>query len=43
MDLKLCMEELEGSKTFQNVMATLLAIGNYLNGVEVRFQASMKF
>ena len=35
MDLKLAMEELEKSKTFANVMATLLAVGNLLNGAEV--------
>jgi len=37
MDLKLAMEELEQSRTFQHVMGTLLAIGNVLNGAEVEF------
>lgn len=36
MDLKLCMEELEKSATFANVMATLLAVGNVLNGAEIK-------
>uniref|UniRef100_A0A183IWC0 FHOD3 protein n=1 Tax=Soboliphyme baturini TaxID=241478 RepID=A0A183IWC0_9BILA len=36
MDLKLAMEELDNSKTFKYVMATLLAVGNYLNGAEVK-------
>lgn len=35
MDLKLAMEELDQSRTFQYVMATLLAVGNVLNGAEV--------
>ncbi|KRY33424.1 FH1/FH2 domain-containing protein 3, partial [Trichinella spiralis] len=36
MDLKLAMEELDKSRTFKQVMATLLAVGNFLNGAEVR-------
>lgn len=36
MDLKLAMEELENSATFSNVMATLLAVGNYLNGQDCK-------
>uniref|UniRef100_A0A915I9K0 FH2 domain-containing protein n=1 Tax=Romanomermis culicivorax TaxID=13658 RepID=A0A915I9K0_ROMCU len=36
MNLKLAMEELEQSRTFQNVMGTLLAVGNILNGAEVK-------
>ncbi len=35
MDLKLSMEEIEKSSTFSNVMATVLAVGNHLNGAEV--------
>ncbi len=35
MDLKLAIDELEKSATFQYVMATLLAVGNFLNGAEV--------
>ncbi|KFD71014.1 hypothetical protein M514_02589, partial [Trichuris suis] len=36
MDLKLAMEELDKSRTFQQVMATLLSVGNFLNGAEIR-------
>lgn len=36
MDLKLAIEELEKNRTFQWVMATMLAVGNALNGVKVR-------
>lgn len=36
MDLKLALEELEQSSTFQYVLTTLLAVGNALNGAEVR-------
>ena len=32
MDVKLATEELETCPTFQYVMATLLAVGNFLNG-----------
>lgn len=39
MDLKLAMEELDQSRTFQYVMGTLLAVGNVLNGAEVRWFA----
>ena len=36
MDLKLAMEEIEKSETFKLVLATLLAMGNFLNGNEVK-------
>lgn len=36
MDLKLAMSELETSKTFADVMATLLAMGNTLNNAEAK-------
>lgn len=42
MDLKCAMGELERSRTFQNVLATLLAVGNFLNGAEVYFSGSIK-
>ncbi|XP_069796877.1 FH1/FH2 domain-containing protein 3 [Narcine bancroftii] len=35
-DLKLGMEQLAGNKTFHCVLATLLAIGNFLNGVNAK-------
>jgi len=36
MDLKMAMEEISKSKTFKKVLATLLSVGNFLNGVEVK-------
>uniref|UniRef100_A0A914WS14 Uncharacterized protein n=1 Tax=Plectus sambesii TaxID=2011161 RepID=A0A914WS14_9BILA len=36
MDLKLSMEEIENSSTFANVMATVLAVGNHLNGADIK-------
>jgi len=37
MDLKTAIGELERNATFQKVMATLLAVGNALNGAKVKF------
>lgn len=36
MDLKQAIMEVETNKTFRVVLATLLSIGNFLNGVEVK-------
>lgn len=36
MDLKLAMEEIEKSETLKIVLGTLLAMGNFLNGNEVK-------
>ncbi|XP_023211193.1 FH1/FH2 domain-containing protein 3-like [Centruroides sculpturatus] len=36
MDLKQGVEEIEKSQTFRSILATLLSIGNFLNGVEAR-------
>ena len=36
MDLKLAMEEIEKSETLKLVLGTLLAMGNFLNGLEVK-------
>lgn len=36
MDLKLAMEEIEKSETLKLVLGTLLAMGNFLNGNEVK-------
>ncbi|KAL1428950.1 hypothetical protein MTO96_016696 [Rhipicephalus appendiculatus] len=36
MDLKQAMEEIETNKTFRVILATLLSIGNFLNGAEVK-------
>lgn len=36
MDLKIAMTEIEKSETFKIVLATLLAMGNFLNGVECK-------
>lgn len=36
MDLKLAMEEIEKSDTLKLVLGTLLAMGNFLNGLEVK-------
>ncbi|XP_077567937.1 FH1/FH2 domain-containing protein 3-like isoform X3 [Stigmatopora nigra] len=33
-DLKLGMEQLAGNRTFKKILATLLAVGNFLNGSE---------
>lgn len=35
MDLKQGMEILETNRTFRAILATLLAVGNFLNGVDV--------
>lgn len=35
MDLKQAIEEIETNKTFRVILATLLSIGNFLNGAEV--------
>lgn len=35
-DLKLGMEQLAKNKTFKRILATLLAIGNFLNSTSVR-------
>ncbi|XP_059807482.1 FH1/FH2 domain-containing protein 3-like isoform X2 [Hypanus sabinus] len=35
-DLKLGMEQLAGNRTFHCILATLLAIGNFLNGVNAK-------
>ncbi|XP_077568055.1 FH1/FH2 domain-containing protein 3-like isoform X2 [Stigmatopora nigra] len=34
LDLKLGMEQLAGNRTFKKILATLLAVGNFLNGSE---------
>lgn len=34
-DLKQGLEELKKNKTFKYILATLLKVGNYLNGIEV--------
>lgn len=36
MDVKLAIEDVRKSKTLRQVLGTLLAIGNFLNGKEVR-------
>ena len=36
MDVKMAIEEVRGSQTLRQVLGTLLAIGNFLNGREVR-------
>ncbi|XP_064468311.1 mucin-12-like isoform X2 [Ornithodoros turicata] len=36
MDLKQAIVEIEGNRTFRIVLATLLSIGNFLNGAEVK-------
>nr|XP_054918655.1 FH1/FH2 domain-containing protein 3-like isoform X2 [Dermacentor andersoni] len=36
MDLKQAIEEIETNKTFRVILATLLSIGNFLNGAEVK-------
>lgn len=36
LDLKNGMEKLKKSATFKSVLATLLAVGNFLNGVEAK-------
>lgn len=36
MDLKQGIDEIEKSQTFRSILATLLSIGNFLNGVEVK-------
>lgn len=40
-DLKLGMEQLASNQTFKRILATLLAIGNFLNGSNVRAQTSL--
>lgn len=35
-DLKLGMEQLASNQTFKRILATLLAIGNFLNSSNVR-------
>ena len=35
MDLKQGLDELKQNKTFRSILATLLSIGNFLNGIEV--------
>jgi len=35
MDLKDALEEINKNKTFKDILATLLAIGNFLNGKQV--------
>lgn len=35
MDLKDALEEINHNKTFKHILATLLAIGNFLNGKQV--------
>lgn len=37
--LKLAMEQLSASQTFRCILATVLAIGNFLNGCKVRFSS----
>ena len=36
MDLKESIRELQNNETFKHILATLLAIGNFLNGKKVR-------
>lgn len=36
MDLKESVRELHNNETFKHILATLLAIGNFLNGKKVR-------
>lgn len=36
MDVKNAIEDVKGSKTLRQVLGTLLSIGNFLNGREVR-------
>ena len=36
MDLKESVQELHNNETFKHILATLLAIGNFLNGKKVR-------
>lgn len=36
LDLKLGMEQLARNQTFKHILATLLAMGNFLNGSQVR-------
>ena len=36
MDLKESILELQNNETFKHILATLLAIGNFLNGKKVR-------
>jgi len=35
MDLKESVQELHNNETFKHILATLLAIGNFLNGKKV--------
>lgn len=38
MDLKMGVEDVKRSRTFRCVLATVLTIGNFLNGAQVGYQ-----
>jgi hypothetical protein len=43
MDLKQGIDILQSNVTFRAILATLLAVGNFLNGAEVSFAFPTRF